>query len=102
MIQLMLAFIFWYRLVSGAGNVDWGLNQKLKTIENSIIFNNNLAKYINILHYDNNAFKDDETKIKRVYENARCIKELQWIQGNINDAKNGWPYECMKHYLITC
>lgn len=92
MVHFVLVFIFWFDVVSGMANVHWSLNGKLKTIENSLINNKHLQKFSNITHKDTAVF--DVNKAKRSYENTRCIRDLQWIQENINNPKNGWAFEC--------
>lgn len=98
MIRIILTLILFHRFC-GAANVEWILNLKLKTIENSLLYKRNLSKFLNVSHGDNNIFMNDENKEKRSYDNARCITNLQWIQNNIDDVKNTWPYECKTYHL---
>lgn len=70
---LTLDFIFWCNGANGDGDIDWGFRQRFKAMENSIVHNENLGKFI----------KNDSSSI-------RCIHDLQWIRSNV--AKK-WAFE---------
>lgn len=97
MLTFLLAFIFWFNLVKGAANIDWTLNDKLITLKNSLIYTKSLQNFANVTHSDNYPrfdFQEDANKVKRSYDNDRCINDLKWIQENINNPQNPWAFEC--------
>lgn len=79
-IVLALALIIWFQIVVSAVETDWELHQRLKTIENSLTWSDNLSSIANTSYKDNDFFKTDATKTKRSYNNVRCMEQLQWIQ----------------------
>lgn len=83
-----------------ASAVDWNLHQKLKTIENSLIQNENLSKFIKTRHRDNDFLQNDATKAKRTYNNTQCITDLQWIQNSFDDGANKWAFESIVIRLL--
>lgn len=84
--------IFLMRFVGVAGT-NWILHQKTSTLESSLVENQNLDKFLNISHTDNEAFKNDESKMKRSYDNGRCIGDLKFLQNNLRNETNGWGFE---------
>lgn len=104
-IELKFAYIIvlWCYNVVGTNafdldSTDLVLYKKVKSIENSLLHNENLSKFINISHIDNETFANDATKSKRSYDNTQCIKDLERIQ---QDFKQGMKIESKtKNFLI--
>lgn len=88
--QWLYSFVGGISLVVGLSSIP---NQKMKLIENSLIYSNNLPTFLNISHNDSKSLESDQTEMKRQYDNNRCIKDLQWLQQNIDNTQNGWPFE---------
>lgn len=78
---------------TGTDEVDWTLHQKFRMLEESIVDNKDLPKFIHIQHGDNYVFANDPTKTNRSYDNIQCIGVLQWMQWNIQYGANKWAFD---------
>lgn len=72
---------------------NWPLRQKLKALENSLLQNQNLSKFLNSSIIENNIFSNDKTKAKRFYDNSRCIEDLEWIKNSFISEDSKWAFE---------
>lgn len=69
------------------------LRQKLKALENSLLQSQNLSKFSNSIIDNNNIVNSDRTKAKRLYDNKRCIGELEWIKNTFNNKESSGAFE---------
>lgn len=92
-LMLMCILLFWCFIATSANEIDWIVHQKLRMLEKSLIENENLHRFLDIQHFDNQFLASDATKAKRSYDNARCIKALQWIQQSIHNGTNKWALD---------
>lgn len=94
-LALLLVFISYVESHdTGVENVfNWSLRQKIKALENSLLQNQNLSKFINISIIDDNILSNDITKAKRMYNNNRCIEDLEWIKNSFNNEGSKWALE---------
>lgn len=91
---LLLLLCYFINGDSSKETIDWSLRKKLKVIENSIIENQNLLSYENKSNNGmNRVFENDTTKVKRSYNNQRCIRDLIWIKNHFNNRSNQWAIE---------
>lgn len=72
--------------------VDWILHNKFRTLENSLIKNKNLSKFIDspFSEWNNNYLRTFENKVERSYDNAQCIDALQFLQYNLDSEQNAF------------
>lgn len=90
-VLMTVILLLWCHVHYGAGEIDWGLYDKLKTLEKCVIQNENLSKFLTVPNKDNEKY--DATKAKRSFDNDRCITDLQWMQANFDNSTNGEIFE---------
>lgn len=94
-IVLLLVFISFAKCDdTGVDDIfNWSLRQKLKSLENSLLQNENLSTFLNNSFIDNDIVSSDRTKAKRLYDNNRCIEDLEWIKNSFQNNDSDWAFK---------